>query len=226
MLGLRLDEPLPLAGLEESLDPDALERLERLGLASARSRPARADAARPLPRRRRDGAPARVTNDQGGPAPTSRACLPWANGNPALQPAARHPPARRRGVRRDRPAGRLEERSSSATGIGVSSSTVRHELAELERIGLLTHPHTSAGRIPTEAGYRLYVDELLSRPEPGRARLPARPARRCGARSRRRSRRRPRCSPRSRGCSRSSRRRRSRRRPSGTSRCCCSSRTS
>src|SRR4051812_46010670 len=53
-------------------------------------------------------------------------------------------------------------------GLGVSPSTVRHELAELERFGLLTHPHTSAGRLPTEAGYRLYVDELLARPEPSR----------------------------------------------------------
>jgi heat-inducible transcriptional repressor len=42
---------------------------------------------------------------------------------------------------------------------------VRYELAELERLGLLTHPHTSAGRVPTEAGYRLYVDHLLSAPE-------------------------------------------------------------
>lgn len=50
--------------------------------------------------------------------------------------------------------------------LGVSPSTVRHELAELERLGLLTHPHTSAGRVPTEAGYRLYVDELLARQEP------------------------------------------------------------
>jgi heat-inducible transcriptional repressor len=48
----------------------------------------------------------------------------------------------------------------------VSSSTVRSELAELERVGLLTHPHTSAGRVPTEHGYRVYVDELLTRPEP------------------------------------------------------------
>ena len=47
----------------------------------------------------------------------------------------------------------------------MSPSTVRDELAELERLGLLTHPHTSAGRVPTEAGYRLYVDELLARPE-------------------------------------------------------------
>jgi heat-inducible transcriptional repressor len=47
----------------------------------------------------------------------------------------------------------------------VSPSTVRNELSELERIGLLTHPHTSAGRVPTERGYRVYVDELLSRPE-------------------------------------------------------------
>jgi heat-inducible transcriptional repressor len=51
-------------------------------------------------------------------------------------------------------------------GLDVSSSTVRAELADLERRGLLTHPHTSAGRTPTEAGYRVYVDDLLARPEP------------------------------------------------------------
>jgi heat-inducible transcriptional repressor len=50
-------------------------------------------------------------------------------------------------------------------GFDVSSSTVRAELADLERRGLLSHPHTSAGRMPTEAGYRAYVDELLARPE-------------------------------------------------------------
>jgi heat-inducible transcriptional repressor len=50
--------------------------------------------------------------------------------------------------------------------LGVSASTVRYDLAELERLGLLTHPHTSAGRLPTEAGYRFYVDELLARPQP------------------------------------------------------------
>src|ERR671923_495221 len=42
--------------------------------------------------------------------------------------------------------------------LGVSSATVRNILAELELAGLLTHPHTSAGRIPTDAGYRHYVD--------------------------------------------------------------------
>ena len=51
-------------------------------------------------------------------------------------------------------------------GMSVSSSTVRAELAELERLGLLTHPHTSAGRVPTEAGYRFYADSLLERLEP------------------------------------------------------------
>jgi heat-inducible transcriptional repressor len=56
----------------------------------------------------------------------------------------------------------LVERS----GLDVSSSTVRHELAELEALGLLTHPHTSAGRLPTERGYRYYVDRLLERLEP------------------------------------------------------------
>ena len=48
-------------------------------------------------------------------------------------------------------------------GLRVSPSTVRTELAELEARGLLTHPHTSAGRVPTDRGYRLYVDRLLER---------------------------------------------------------------
>ncbi len=58
------------------------------------------------------------------------------------------------------------------TGMRVSSSTVRAELAELELLGLLTHPHTSAGRVPTEAGYRYYADELLGRLEPTPASFP------------------------------------------------------
>ena len=41
-------------------------------------------------------------------------------------------------------------------------STVRAELAKLEEVGLLHHPHTSAGRVPTDRGYRAYVDELMS----------------------------------------------------------------
>jgi heat-inducible transcriptional repressor len=41
-------------------------------------------------------------------------------------------------------------------------STVRAELARLEEVGLLEHPHTSAGRVPTDTGYRRYVDELLT----------------------------------------------------------------
>jgi heat-inducible transcriptional repressor len=48
----------------------------------------------------------------------------------------------------------------------VSSSTVRSELAELEQVGLLTHPHTSAGRVPTDSGYRYYASTLLERLEP------------------------------------------------------------
>jgi heat-inducible transcriptional repressor len=58
------------------------------------------------------------------------------------------------------------------TGLQVSPSTVRSELAELERLGLLTHPHTSAGRVPTETGYRLFVEGLLDRLEPRPATLP------------------------------------------------------
>jgi heat-inducible transcriptional repressor len=62
----------------------------------------------------------------------------------------------------------LVERS----GLPVSTSTVRSELAELESLGLLTHPHTSAGRIPTESGYRFYAEEVLERQEPHPARFP------------------------------------------------------
>jgi heat-inducible transcriptional repressor len=53
-------------------------------------------------------------------------------------------------------------------GLGVSSATVRNILASLESVGLLTHPHTSAGRIPTDAGYRHYVELIL-----GSSNLPA-----------------------------------------------------
>ena len=66
-------------------------------------------------------------------------------------------------------------------GLEVSSSTVRSELAELESLGLLTHPHTSAGRVPTESGYRFYARALLEELEPRPAGLgigvapPARP---------------------------------------------------
>ena len=45
--------------------------------------------------------------------------------------------------------------------LGVSSATVRAVLAELETAGLLTHPHTCAGRVPTEHGYRYYVESIV-----------------------------------------------------------------
>ena len=47
--------------------------------------------------------------------------------------------------------------------VDASSSTIRAELAALESEGFLTHPHTSAGRVPTDAGYRYYVDALMTR---------------------------------------------------------------
>ena len=46
-------------------------------------------------------------------------------------------------------------------GMNYSSATIRNELADLTTMGLLEQPHTSAGRIPSPAGYRLYVDELM-----------------------------------------------------------------
>src|SRR5213076_2251386 len=43
-------------------------------------------------------------------------------------------------------------------GLGVSPATVRNDMAALEDEGLITQPHTSAGRVPTDKGYRLFVD--------------------------------------------------------------------
>ena len=48
-------------------------------------------------------------------------------------------------------------------GLNVSSATIRNELAELTSLGYLEQPHTSAGRVPTALGYRLYVNELMER---------------------------------------------------------------
>lgn len=68
----------------------------------------------------------------------------------------------------------IEEYSETATPVGsvilakvfnVSSATVRAEMAHLESFGLIIQPHTSAGRMPTDAGYRYYVNALSERPE-------------------------------------------------------------
>ncbi|MFQ5481503.1 MAG: heat-inducible transcriptional repressor HrcA [Nitrospinaceae bacterium] len=56
---------------------------------------------------------------------------------------------------------------------GWSPATVRHAMAELEEMGFLSQPHTSAGRVPTDQGYRYYVDEILQRrPGPKTLRKP------------------------------------------------------
>ena len=50
-------------------------------------------------------------------------------------------------------------------GLGISAATIRNEMAALEEMGYLTHPHTSAGRIPTEQGYRYFVEYLVGETE-------------------------------------------------------------
>ena len=47
------------------------------------------------------------------------------------------------------------------SGLAVSSATIRNEMSDLEALGFLMKPHTSAGRIPSETAYRFYVDELI-----------------------------------------------------------------
>jgi heat-inducible transcriptional repressor len=64
----------------------------------------------------------------------------------------------------------------SQTGdLGVAPSTIRNDLSLLEEEGLLAHPHTSAGRVPTDAGYRHYVDAIVHDRREGGARAPATP---------------------------------------------------
>lgn len=48
--------------------------------------------------------------------------------------------------------------------LGLSPASIRNVMADLEELGLLDHPHTSAGRIPTDRGYRIYVDSLMDPP--------------------------------------------------------------
>jgi heat-inducible transcriptional repressor len=74
-------------------------------------------------------------------------------------------------VRSGEPVG--SETLAERAGLGVSSATIRNEMAALEELGYLSHPHTSAGRIPTDLGYRRYVDTL---PPGGRLRDPQRRA--------------------------------------------------
>ena len=50
---------------------------------------------------------------------------------------------------------------SKYTDLNLSSATIRNEMADLEELGYILQPHTSAGRIPSDKGYRLYVDHIL-----------------------------------------------------------------
>jgi heat-inducible transcriptional repressor len=67
-------------------------------------------------------------------------------------------------VRRGEPVG--SKIVADAADLGVSSATIRNEMAILEREGYISHPHTSAGRIPTDKGYRYYVDVLAPKVAP------------------------------------------------------------
>lgn len=50
--------------------------------------------------------------------------------------------------------------------LGISPATIRNEMSDLEEMGYLTHPHTSAGRIPSDKAYRLYVNQLMQKENP------------------------------------------------------------
>ena len=52
---------------------------------------------------------------------------------------------------------------SKKQNLGLSSATIRNEMADLEEMGYITQPHTSSGRVPSDAGYRFYVNQLMQR---------------------------------------------------------------
>ena len=54
---------------------------------------------------------------------------------------------------------------SKSHDMGISPATIRNEMSDLEEMGYLTHPHTSAGRVPSDKAYRLYVDEMMETSE-------------------------------------------------------------
>ena len=54
---------------------------------------------------------------------------------------------------------------SKYTDLNLSSATIRNEMSDLEEMGLILQPHTSAGRIPSDKGYRLYVDTMMEEKE-------------------------------------------------------------
>ena len=54
---------------------------------------------------------------------------------------------------------------SKCSDMNLSSATIRNEMADLEEMGLIVQPHTSAGRIPSDRGYRLYVDDMMAAKE-------------------------------------------------------------
>src|ERR1700684_683335 len=62
-------------------------------------------------------------------------------------------------IREGQPVGSLT--LSRDSGLSLSSATIRNVMADLEDLGFVASPHTSAGRIPTDKGYRLFVDSLL-----------------------------------------------------------------
>jgi heat-inducible transcriptional repressor len=68
---------------------------------------------------------------------------------------------------------------SRDSGLSLSSATIRNVMADLESLGFVASPHTSAGRVPTDRGYRFFVDTLAA----GRCGVPRRvaPPPRCGA---------------------------------------------
>src|SRR5687768_3694837 len=101
---------------------------------------------------------------------THRNRNPARDGNPGTEDAVRHLDSRGQIILTaiinehfvtGEPVGSKVLAERFARQSGMSSATIRNVMGELEELGLVEQPHTSAGRVPTDTGYRFYVDNLL-----------------------------------------------------------------
>ena len=147
MLAARCGERVPLAEVAAVLDGDAAAALERAGLVSLHSGTIRVTR---KGRHVADEVIVRLFR-----SPRSRGRLPLTSRQEEVLRTVIE-----EYIALGAPVGsrRLHERYQ----FGVAASTIRNDLADLEDMGMLAHPHTSAGRVPTDAGYRHYVDAVVT----------------------------------------------------------------
>ncbi len=161
----------PSRASTSSPTPGSCEPLGDRVVLTRRGRLLASDVTRP-PARARVDTRTRVAPRSGQARRLALGTTSSANDRPR-RTQGRDPAGDRRAVRRDARSRSARRRSRARAGLGVSSATVRNEMTVLEREGYIAQPHTSAGRVPTDRGYRYFVDHFAGQ---GALAAPAAPA--------------------------------------------------